>query len=311
MTKNAIPAPKSGDVEKDSDGKIRVAYGDRSFAADMNFSSKMFTLDRSIVVAPLGPTVASPSGYASIGMIASIADTGASDPALAQCLPDWTATQDMSVHLAQWLSEGPAVVDCNMIRLGKKVVIVGVNVYDGQGTFDHDVLLARIEAGELTLAGTSLVTFARLPGSAAVGAENHRPADVIGKVRSQPDFMPPTGTMYERMGARLVDPPNGVIELDRAVYVANSIGTILGGAQATMMEMAAEAMRPGMYATDLEMHFLSQIKAGPARTRCSVVRDSGDHSVIAVELVDVGHNDQLLTLATVTLQRLPSCSGHG
>ncbi len=287
--------------------KIRVVAGVRSFGADMNFSSKMITLDRSIVVAPLNPSVVSPSGYASIGMIATVADAGASDPALAQCLPDWTATQELSVHFAKWVTDGPVVVDCHMIRLGKKVVIVGANVYDGEGIFDHDLLRARIDggsAGQLALAAKCLVTFARLPGSAAVGAERHRPVDSIGTVRSQPNFEPPAGTLYERMGARVIDATAGIVELQPAVYVANSIGTILGGAQATLMEIAAQAMRPGMYATDLQMHFLSQVKAGPARTRCSVIRDSADHSVLAVELVDVGNNHQILALATVTLQKL-------
>ena len=62
-------------------------------------------------------------------------------------------------------------------------------------------------------------------------------------------------------------------------------------------------MRPGLVATDLQLHYLSQVKAGPIRTTGTVRRDAGDHSVVAVEVVDAGNHDRLLTLATVTLQR--------
>jgi acyl-coenzyme A thioesterase PaaI-like protein len=112
--------------------------------------------------------------------------------------------------------------------------------------------------------------------------------------------------MYERMGLRVLDAAGGRVELDRTPYVANSIGTINGGAQAVMIETAAEAMRPGLAASDMQLHFLSQVKAGPAQSRGRVVREAGDHSVVDIDLVDAGNGDQLLTMATVTLRRPPS-----
>jgi len=38
-----------------------------------------------------------------------------------------------------------------------------------------------------------------------------------------------------------------------------------------------------------------------------VVRDAPDRSVVELQLVDAGNNDQLLAIATVTLQRHWSC----
>jgi len=87
--------------------------------------------------------------------------------------------------------------------------------------------------------------------------------------------------------------------------MSNSIGTIFGGAQAALLQFAAEAMRPGMEASDLQLHYLSQVKVGPARTLGSVSRDAADHSVVTVELRDAGNNNQLLALASVVLQRPP------
>jgi acyl-coenzyme A thioesterase PaaI-like protein len=95
------------------------------------------------------------------------------------------------------------------------------------------------------------------------------------------------------------------VQVDLRPYVTNSIGTINGGVLAIMIERAAEAMRPGHVATDLQIHYLAQIRTGPARTRGSLSRDEGGHSVATVEVVDHGAGDALLTSATVTLQEPP------
>jgi len=63
-------------------------------------------------------------------------------------------------------------------------------------------------------------------------------------------------------------------------------------------------MRPGMTAADIQIHFLSQLKVGPSRTRGTVIRDARDHSVVLIELLDAGAGDKLLATATLTLQRV-------
>jgi uncharacterized protein (TIGR00369 family) len=108
--------------------------------------------------------------------------------------------------------------------------------------------------------------------------------------------------MYERLGANVIDGTTGQLELERTQYVANSIGTINGGVLAVLVEVASEAMCPSMAATDMQIHFLSQVKVGPARTRGTVLREAADHAVATVEVVDAGNEDQLLALATVTLR---------
>ena len=90
------------------------------------------------------------------------------------------------------------------------------------------------------------------------------------------------------MGLETVDAAGGILELDRTPYVTNSIGTINGGSQCVMIEAAAEAICPGMVATDMAVHFLSQLKVGPARSYAKVSRAGDDHSVVSVELVDHG-----------------------
>jgi acyl-coenzyme A thioesterase PaaI-like protein len=87
--------------------------------------------------------------------------------------------------------------------------------------------------------------------------------------------------------------------------VRNSFGTINGGVLGAVFQAAGEAARPGQVATDLQIHYLSQVKVGPARTSGSVSRDAGGHSIVSLRAVDAGNDDQLLDLATVTLQDPP------
>jgi acyl-coenzyme A thioesterase PaaI-like protein len=239
-------------------------------------------------------------------------DVAGSDPALAACRPDWTATQDLSLHATGWLTEGPVVIDARLVRVGKKIIVVAAEIYDGCGIEDFEALQAKIDnpvgsGGKSApkLAAKSLMTFFRLPGGAASGVDHYNPSNWVGQIRKRSVSQPAEGNINDWIGLHVIDAPNGVIELACTPYIANSIGTINGGVQSVMIEAAAEAMRPELVATDIQLHFLSQLKVGPTRTLSQVSRDAPDHSVVTVELVDVGANNQLLTLATVTLQRPP------
>jgi acyl-coenzyme A thioesterase PaaI-like protein len=241
-------------------------------------------------------------------MLITMVDLGGSDPAMVACRPDWTATQDVSVHAAGPLTEGPIVVDAHLVRVGKKVIVVSARAYDGHGEDDLDALVRGIDEPDPptsvrpTLAASGLITFARIPGSAAPGMDGYDPSAWIGQVRPKAFTAPAAGTMYARLGAEVVDAATGQLQLACSPYVANSIGTINGGVLAVLVEVAAEALCPGRAATDMQIHFLSQLKVGPARTRGHVLREQSGHAVATVEIVDAGNDDRLLALATVTLQ---------
>jgi acyl-coenzyme A thioesterase PaaI-like protein len=276
----------------------------------MDLTELLVTDRRCLTVAPLTDAVRSPTGHASLSMALTMFDVGASHAAIIAGRPDWTATQDVSLHSAAAIITGPIVVDSQLVRVGKKAVIVSATVYDGGGVDDVDKLQRMVDqagsadgAGGLALAGAGLITFARIPRVAASGMDEYDPGAWVGQVRRHNVDAPAAeGSTYERLGLRLLDAGTGQVELDRTPYVTNSIGTILGGAQAIMIEAAAEAMRPGMAVTDLQIHFLSQVRTGPARTVGTALRDAADHTVVTVQLTDAGHHDQILALATVTLQ---------
>ncbi len=285
-------------------------FHDRNFVKDLDLSTLLVTPERCLMQAPLSTAVRSSAGSTRLGMLVTMVDVAGSDPALVACRPDWTATQDLSVHAAGWLTEGPIVVDARLTRLGKKAIVVAADFYDGHGVEDFAELQSAIDAGGQggpTLAARSLLTFARIPGAAA--SDTHRdvydPAQWLGEVRRTGRQDVPEGSLNQRIGLQVLDAPAGVVEVACTTYVANSIGTINGGVQSVMIEVAAESMRPGLVATDVQMHFLAQLKVGPARTETTLSRDAADHSVVTVRLVDAGAGDRLLTLATVVLQKPP------
>jgi len=273
----------------------------------MDVTTLLVTLGRSLVKAPLSPRVRSPFGGASLGMLMTLVDVGASGPALASA-EDWTAIQDLSIYGVGGVVEGPIVVDSRLLRVGKKVIVAEADIYDGHGMDDLIELQAALDDAEgsgghpgLSLAAKALITFARIPRSAARGVDDYDPSSWVGQIRRHGARSSVEGSVYELMGLRIVDAEAGQIELDRTPYVANSIGTINGGAQALLVEAAAEALCPNMVATDMQLHYLSQVKAGPARTSGHVLRQAADHGVVMIEIHDAGNDDQLLARATVTL----------
>lgn len=292
------------------------------FVADMDHAVLLVTAARSLTRAPRSDAVAGPDGGVSLGALATLADVGASNPAMAGCRPDWTATLDLSLHgTGAPLDDGPVVVDSRLVRVGSKVVVVAVDVYDGHGTEDLDDLRADLDdlraglddprggLGGAATAGrrptpvaTGLVTFARIPRTAAPGMEGYDPASWVGQVRHRPVADPVVGSVAERIGVVVTDAAAGVAELPRTPYVLNSIGTINGGAIAVLAETAAEAMHPDTRAVDVSIHYLAQVRAGPARTTGTRVRDGVGHHVVRIDVVDAGSADHVLAVATVTLE---------
>jgi acyl-coenzyme A thioesterase PaaI-like protein len=288
---------------------------ERHFLRDLDAATWQLTAERVVMAAPLDDPHRNAAGTAALGFLAALVDIACAPVALIAGAPDWTATQDMSLHATGWIAEGPAVADARLRRAGRNTVVVGVDVYDGKGVHDLDELVAGIDANGgvpsvrgtgPTLATRGLLTFARIPRSASAAASTFDPAALVGQKRSMGPEEPVTAPMLERIGLEVVDAGEGVVEIARSDYVRNSFGTINGGVLGAVFQGAAEAMCPGLVATDLSIHYLSQVQEGPARTVGSVSRRADGHAVVTLEAVDAGHRDQLLDLATVTLQTPPT-----
>jgi acyl-coenzyme A thioesterase PaaI-like protein len=257
---------------------------------------------RSVCVGPLTDGVRNAAGAAALGYLCAAVDVSAAVVALIAGRPEWTATADLSLHQATPITEGPVVVDSRLVRAGSNIVVVGVDVYDGAGRGREEWL----DTSTLRPGAHSIVTFARIPRHASAAAGTFDPTAHLGQWRhSGPDD--PAATRVppiERIGLRVVDAEHGVVELDQTPYVANSFGTINGGVLGMVFEGAAEAAHPGFVAVDAQIHYLAQSKVGPARTSCTRIRETAEHAVCSLDLVDVGNDARLLSHAVVTLTRV-------
>jgi acyl-coenzyme A thioesterase PaaI-like protein len=275
---------------------------DRDFTQDLNSTTLLVAPDRCLVQAPIG--FRGRGGAASLGVLITLADLAASDPVLVAWAPDWAATQNISLYGAAWLTKGPILMDCRLIRVGKKTAAVSLAVYDGQGEVDLERFGPALDAGQqdLVLAASGLATFVRLPRTAASDVDDYNPRRWLNRPCHR-HGKHDDRSMYQRM--EMIDRGGGRLEQPRTPYVSNAIGTVLGGVQAVLSQAAAESLRAGRAATDIQMHFLDQVKAGPVSTETAVLRETPEHAVVHVRLVDAGNHDKLLTLATVTLRANP------
>jgi uncharacterized protein (TIGR03086 family) len=278
------------------------------FLRDLDVTTEQVTAERSISLAPVEDSVRNAAGAASLGFLAALVDTNAALIALIAGQPDWTATADLGFHATGWLTEGPALVEGRLERAGSNIVVVGTQLFDGNGLEDLDAFVRR-DGAEPTRVARGLVTFARIPARASVSAGRFDGAAVIGQRRRLAPSEPPEPVpLTERIGLDVVDAASGVVELRRSDYVRNSFGTINGGVLGVLFQAAAESAVPGLVGTDLQIHYLAQATVGPARTSVDVLRHAGDHAVCGVHAVDAGNDDRVLALATVTLQRPPEAA---
>ena len=270
----------------------------------MGLATLMVSLERSVATARLGPGISSPSGGVSVAMLLTLVDVTASSPMLA-LTKGWTATQDLSISLMAPPVTGPVVADNRVLRVGKKAVVMASELYDANGIEDLHELARLLEdrtlSSALTPCARAITTFARIPREAASGVDEYDPTSWIGQIQGPVVTGPAEGYPVELMDLRGIDPSAGCFELSLSPYVANSIGTINGGAQALMVEAAAEAICPGLIVNDLQMRYLSQLKVGPSRSAARILRRSGDHAVVEITLHDAGNEDKILSVATATL----------
>jgi acyl-coenzyme A thioesterase PaaI-like protein len=277
---------------------------DRHALRDLDVTTEFVSAERAISIAAVDDPVRNAAGAASLGFLTAVLDTNTGLLALISVQPEWTATLDLALQATGWLTGATLVLESRLVRAGSNIVVIGAELYDGDGIGDLEDLEGH--PGRLPRVAYGTVSFTRIPSHASVASGRTDPAAMIGQRRHLGPVQPPAPVpLPERIGLRVVDAAHGVVELHNHEYVRNSFGTINGGVWGIVVEAAAHAAVPGMVATDAQIHYLSQAKVGPARTTVDVLRRAADHAVCAVRAVDAGNGDVNLALATVTLQRPP------
>jgi len=263
---------------------------------DLAVTTERISRHLTICSCPLVPAICYPSGRPRIGALAAIIDLAGAATAIASVTPDWIATADLSFTSGEPIVVGPVVVVAHLVRAGANVIVVRVDVGDGRGSDD---------VATMRPAGRGLMTFARIPGSASAASGRVIPASSP----KQSSALPQSGfrsPIQAQLGIRVVEATRGAIEIDRTDYSRNSFGSLNGGVIAIAAEAAAEAFVGArgqtFEAADISVNYLSQTRSGPCRTTTSLVRGDAHHAVVEVQLVDAGHEDQLLALSTVSLK---------
>ena len=115
------------------------------------------------------------------------------------------------------------------------------------------------------------------------------------------------------LGARVQD--DSTLVLDPAPWLANGpVGTVHGGAQALLAELAAEHAMNGraggpapadrLVATDMEVRYLDRLRVGPLTASARPVSSTDGRPVAVVTLRDGGNDDRLVAQATLAFGKL-------
>lgn len=268
---------------------------------DLDITTEQISATRARALAPLTDAVRDASGSAGLGYLVGLVDVNTATVGLCASRPDWTATADLMLHEVRPLTHGPTILESHLTRAGSRLIVVGFDIYDGDGLTDMDELGDPIR---LPRVATGLVTFARVPASTSRASAVWDPMSTIGVRRHlEREGELPTEPLLERIGMTVVDEAAGVVELANSPYVQNSRGRINGGVLGMVFQGAAEAAAPGYAGSDLHIHYFASARVGPIRTDTLVVREVDDHVVCRVTAIDAGADDLVVAQATITLQR--------
>ena len=206
-----------------------------------------------------------------MGALSPIVDLVAGSAAGLVSTGDWLVTSDLVLYERQPLSPGRVTVETEIVRAGKRSVIVGVEVG------------SEAEPG---LGVTGSVAFSRIRREASPHVTTD-PAPAGEWVRlGSGDLL---GSPIEAACGLVVIEADGgaAVEVGRSPFVANSIGTLQGGVVALLADAAAAVtIGPGARTVDMQFRFLAQTGDGPARATGEIVRSDNSASMVKVTVVD-------------------------
>jgi acyl-coenzyme A thioesterase PaaI-like protein len=238
--------------------------------------------------APLVEGIRDSTGAMNFGALATMQDVTGAVVALPAVQPDWIATSNLSLNLLEPLRGDGVLVRCHCVRKGSKSVVIECETF----SIDGDTLDGGRVADEPSAVG--LMLFARIPGSASVAEPTYSDSTGWSPLRS--NQATDLGRFDERLNITSTDAGS---ELEADAYVANSFGTVNGGAQCALASAEAERISGGGWlTTDLTLHYLSQVGDGPLVAVGDLLRSGDGDAVVQVRMHDAA-NDRAIAIATV------------
>jgi acyl-coenzyme A thioesterase PaaI-like protein len=189
----------------------------------------------------------------------------------------WTLTSDMSVRMRP--VPAPARIDAvsRVLRQGRRSATCLVELTTDEGR--------PIASGAIGFA-----TIARRP------TDPPKPNVPLGQVPLM--FRSPatlTRPLREEAGIEMIDPAEGVVQVEVTPELRNPAGTLQGAMVALVAEAAAEDLMEARFGssyvvTDLDLRYLRKTELGPVRTRSRLL-GTGPDAPVEVELVDTSSGE--------------------
>lgn len=260
---------------------------------DLEFSMEYDEEKRCIIKAPVAPGLCGDQGTMQVGFIATLFDLVGGELAARTAYPDWIATADLVLYSKERARAGAAefTAVARVVRAGRSSIVI-----------ESDMLVRSSPRGAAVSVGAAMAAFTRLKSredTAQVARVDgpHQVFSLEGHVPSQ--------SILERAGLRVLDEAAGVVEIRMSEYIRNAFHGVNGGIFGVLADAAgqcaarAAAGRP-LVTSDLAIHYLSMGKAGPFRTRATVVRAARDSVLTRIEIVDAGKDGLLMAVAMNT-----------
>jgi len=261
---------------------------------DLRVSLEFQGKGRAVIRAPVVPEICTQDGFLQIGAVATLIDVLGGALTVRAVHPDWIATASLSVHLTGNPASDVVAAAGSVIRAGRTMAIIDADIREEGG-----------DPAESTRSiGAAMMTFSRLPrreDTPELKLDMDAPetfdfaTEGAGLKRSYRDAA----------GVRVLDASAGVAELEMKDYVRNSLQVLQGGMIAILADVAGEvaarnATGKPFTTSDLVIHYLSQGKQGPFRTRTRVLRTTDDTALTRVEVIDRGVEDRVIAVAMNT-----------
>ena len=269
----------------------------RHMIRDLRVSLEFQGKSRSTIRAPVVQEVCTDHGAMHVGVMATLVDIIGGALSIRAVYPDWAATADLWIHTSRRATSGMVEAAGSVLKAGRTTVVAEVEIREEAPNSSH----------QKRSIGSAMMTFSRLSRRQDTPEleMDERSAETFhfaidGSGLNQP--------YLDEVGVRVLDKAGGVIEVTMSNYIRNSFGSLQGGIVAILGDVAGQQAARALtgkplITSDLAIHYLSQGKVGPFRTKATVLRTTGDTALTRVEVIDRGSDDCLtaLVMNTATL----------
>jgi uncharacterized protein (TIGR00369 family) len=261
---------------------------------DLQVSLEVDGTGLSTIRAPVVPEICTDQGAMYVGVMATLVDILGGGLSIMAVSPDWSATSGLSIHTTGRATSGEVAATGSVIRTGRTMIVVSVDIYEVTGN----------SALKSKAIGSAMIDFSRLPRRKDTleivideGAAEAFQFAVEGSGLIRP--------YLDEVGMRVLNETAGVVELKMSDYIRNSFRSLQGGIVAILADVAGQhaaraATGKPLITSDLLIHFISQGKVGPFRTKAEVLRAKENTALTRIEVIDTGADDRLITVAMNT-----------